>query len=155
MKRAERHHLKQNELMTTVASARETLSRYGRSIVIGLVIIAVVLLGIAGYAFWRERGNQQAAALMAEALTIMQARVVAPAPPAEGSTTPPAPEPGTYPTEKAKREAALPKFMAAAEAHPDTTMGIAARYHAAALLASLGRTRGGRTALPGSHRAGG
>lgn len=139
MKRAERHHLKENKLATTVGSARELLSRYGRAIVIGVVSIAVVLVAIAGYAFWRERGNQQAAAVMAEAMTIMQARVVATTAPVEGVPAPPAPEPGTYPTEKAKREAALPKFMAAADAHPETSMGIAARYHAAAVLASLGR----------------
>jgi predicted negative regulator of RcsB-dependent stress response len=36
-------------------------------------------------------------------------------------------------------EAALPKFVAAADAYPSTESGISARYRAAALLATLGR----------------
>jgi tetratricopeptide (TPR) repeat protein len=100
-----------------------------------------VLVGWAGYTFWRERGNQQAAGLMSEAMTIMQARVVSPAAPAPSKPAAPAtpPEAGTYPTETAKREAALPKFLAAADAYPNTALGLAARYHAASLLTALGR----------------
>ncbi len=141
MKRTERHHLKSNELASTVQRATETLSRYRRQLTWGLGLVALVLLSVAGYTVWRERNNRQAAAMLADALAVMQARVVAPA---EGSATP-APEVGTYPSDRARREAALPKFMAAAEAHPDTQMGIAARYHAAALLASLGRTEEAET----------
>ncbi|HET9370308.1 MAG TPA: tetratricopeptide repeat protein, partial [Vicinamibacterales bacterium] len=47
--------------------------------------------------------------------------------------------PGTYPTETAKLEAALPKFMAAADAYPSNPAGITARYHAAKTLVALGR----------------
>jgi len=38
-----------------------------------------------------------------------------------------------------KLEAALPKFMETADAYPTTDAGIAARYHAAGILAQLGR----------------
>src|SRR5690606_11439837 len=41
--------------------------------------------------------------------------------------------------EQAKLEAALPKFLAAADAYPSTSAGIVARYHAATTLAALGR----------------
>jgi hypothetical protein len=47
--------------------------------------------------------------------------------------------PGTYPTEKAKLEAALPKFQAAADAYPSHEVGITARYHLAKNLVALGR----------------
>ena len=51
----------------------------------------------------------------------------------------PVAQPGTYQTEQAKLEAALPKFVAAADQFPNTDAGVAARYHAAGILAALGR----------------
>ncbi len=51
----------------------------------------------------------------------------------------PLPQPGTFQTEKEKLEAALPKFLEAANKYPNSDAGIAARYHAAAMLAALGR----------------
>ncbi len=47
--------------------------------------------------------------------------------------------PGTYPTEQAKLEAALPKFQAAADAYPSNDAGVTARYHLAKDLVTLGR----------------
>ncbi len=67
-----------------------------------------------------------------------QAPVVPPAAPAPGSPAP-VPQPGTYESEKVKLEAALPKFIEAADRYPNTDPGIAARYHAAGILATLGR----------------
>jgi tetratricopeptide (TPR) repeat protein len=46
---------------------------------------------------------------------------------------------GTYPTAQAKLEAALPKFVAAADAYPSTDAGLTARYQAAATLVELKR----------------
>jgi TolA-binding protein len=51
----------------------------------------------------------------------------------------PVQQPGSFQTEQAKLEAALPKFLEAADRYPNTEAGITARYHAAGLLASLGR----------------
>ncbi len=48
--------------------------------------------------------------------------------------------PGTYPSDTARLEAALSKFMAAADAYPSTASGITARYQAAGVLATLGQT---------------
>ena len=56
--------------------------------------------------------------MLAEAMVIEEARVMPPAPPAGTTNDPTAlggKLPGTYPTEKAKLEAALPKFQAAAD----------------------------------------
>jgi tetratricopeptide (TPR) repeat protein len=45
----------------------------------------------------------------------------------------------TFRTEEAKLNAALPKLKTAADAHPDTSAGITARYHMGSALAALGR----------------
>ena len=64
--------------------------------------------------------------MLAEAMVIEEARVMPPAPPAGTTNDPNAlggQLPGTYPTEKAKLEAALPKFQAAADAYPSSDAG--------------------------------
>ena len=80
--------------------------------------------------------------MLAEAMVIEEARVMPPAPPTGTTNDPNAvggQQPGTYPTEKAKLEAALPKFQAAADANPSHDAGVTARYHAAKTLVALGR----------------
>jgi TolA-binding protein len=46
---------------------------------------------------------------------------------------------GTFATEEAKLNAAVPKLRAAADAYPDSNAGITARYHLAGALAALGK----------------
>lgn len=148
MKRTERHHLKENELAVSLRQARETAERHRREIAMGTILALVVIAAAVGYLVWRSRVNGQAQARLAEAMTVMDAQVVPPAPPtppptAEASANtppaPPPPPPGSYPNERAKLEAALTRFMSAADAYPSTKAGVAARYHAASLLAALGR----------------
>jgi tetratricopeptide (TPR) repeat protein len=136
MKRTERRHLKENEVAVSVARARETLEIYRKPIIAGLVAIILVVLAVVAVAAWRRGADSDARAMLADAMVVANAPV---APPPAPGTNAPAPGPGTYATERAKLEAALPKFTAAAEAHPDSEPGIAARYHAAAILATLGR----------------
>jgi hypothetical protein len=62
-----------------------------------------------------------------------------PPPTAAPGSPVPLQQPGTFGTEKEKLEAALPKFIEAADRYPSTPAGVAARYHAASVLASLGR----------------
>lgn len=138
MKRAERHRLKQNEVATTVAAARQRLEQHRRNVLLGVVAIVVLAAGITGYAFWQQRTNARASAMLAEAMTVMDAPIVPPAAGETGATPPEAPA-GSYPSEQARLEAALPKFTSTYEAHPDSQAGIAARYHAAAILARLGK----------------
>jgi predicted negative regulator of RcsB-dependent stress response len=150
MKRAERHHLKENELAVSLRKAREGAERHRREIVMTTIAILVVVAAAVGYTVWRSRTNGQAQARLAEAMTVMEAPVVPPPPPAPPKTAeatsstpgPPAlppPPPGSYPSERAKLEMALQKFQAAADAYPGTRAGVAARYHAAGILATLGR----------------
>jgi TolA-binding protein len=138
MKSTERHKLKENEFAHTVARAREVIDTRGRDMAtIGLVVVAAVVLAL-GYMAWRHSRDAKANTALAAALAVAEAPVVAPVAPAPGSPMP-VQQPGTFQTERAKLEAALPKFLGAADTYPNTDAGIAARYHAAGTLASLGR----------------
>jgi len=146
MKRSERHHLKENELATSVARAKETFEEKKREIIAGAIVVAAILGAVGGYFYWRSQVDSASRAMLSEALAVADAPVV-PASPAPGGpgtpTPPPAPPPGSYLTERARLEAALGKFMATADRYPSTTSGIAARYQAAATLAALGRNTEG------------
>ena len=138
MKSIERHRLKENEFARTVAHARETMQERGRDIgTIVVVVIAAIALA-AGYSWWRQSRAAKANAVLAEALAVEEAPVIAPTAPAPGSPLP-VQQAGTFPTEQARAEAALPKLLAAADAYPGTDAGITARYHAASALAAVGR----------------
>lgn len=138
MKRIERHKLKENEFARTVANAREVLSARQRDIATVVVVAALALAAVGGYAWWRQSRNAKANAALASALVTYEAPVVPPAPPTPGSA-PPLPQPGVFQTEQAKLEATLPKFLDVAAKFPNSDAGIAARYYAAGILASLGR----------------
>src|SRR5262245_6387805 len=138
MKTQERHKLKQNEFVRTVDSAREVLEARRRDITwISTVVIALLVL-VGGYTWWRQSRANSANELFASALAVYQAPVVPPAAPAPGSPAP-VQQPGTYLSERDKLEAAFPKFIDAADRYPNTESGLAARYYAAGILATLGR----------------
>ncbi|MGE5362088.1 MAG: tetratricopeptide repeat protein [Bacteroidales bacterium] len=146
MKRSERHHLKENELALSVARAREQFDTYQKQIIASVLLVVLVIAVVGGFFWWRQRTDNQSRTMLLEAMTVAEAQVVPPpAPPAPGQTATPAantpPPPGSYPSEQAKLSAALPKFIAAANAYPSTKSGIAARYHAASCLVALGRTK--------------
>ena len=108
----------------------------------GVVAVVVLAGAVGGFMWWRQQTQAKASALLAQAFAVAEAPVVPPPPPA-GSTldgaAPQPPPPNSYPTEQARAQAALPKFIAAADAYPSTLPGLAARYHAAATLVSLGK----------------
>ena len=140
MKRTERHKLKGNPLAVWVGEVTETVAGRGRAIAYGVIAVVVVAAVALGYVYWRGRMAGEADSALAAALAVSEAPVVAPpAPGTPEATTPPTPQPGTYPTEAAKLEAALPKFLAVVDAHPGSAAATAALYHAAATLAGLGR----------------
>jgi TolA-binding protein len=138
MKSTERHKLKENEFAQTVARARDVIDTRGRDMAtVALVAIAAVAIAL-GYMAWRHSRDSKANTMLAAALAVAEAPVVAPVAPAPGSPMP-VQQPGTFQTERARLEAALPKFTQAANAYPSTDAGVAARYHEAGTLASLGR----------------
>jgi tetratricopeptide (TPR) repeat protein len=138
VKRSERHHLKENELVALVDRSRVVLTTRRREIVALVSALLLVLAGAIGYFAWRSNTEGKAAALLTDAAAVLEAQVTTPAPAAAGQ---PAPKPpaGTYPSEQAKLEAALPKLAAVYTRYPSTDSGIAARYYAANALAALGR----------------
>jgi TolA-binding protein len=139
MKRTERHHLKENEVRVFARRAREALETKQREIAVALGAVAVVAAGAIGYFLWHERVQARAHAMLAEAVTIEDARIVPPAAPG----TPPAPgaaaTAGTFPTERARAEAALQKLKAVADKYPAIDAGLFARYEEATTLMTLGR----------------
>ena len=140
MKRQERHHLKENELAQSLAAARDFIEPRTRQIgylVAALIAVAVVGLGVV---LLRQRSAAQAEQALGEAMVALNARVIPSSDPGTeglpasaqlGAT-------GTFTSESAKLKAALPKLRSAADTYPNTEPGIAARYHLAGALASLG-----------------
>jgi predicted negative regulator of RcsB-dependent stress response len=133
MKRAERHHLKDNELVKAARSARHVVEeRRGPVTAIAIAIVVILAAGI-GYFAWTGRVSGRAHALLAEALVVEEARVGPP--PAPGS---PAPAGLSFETARAKHQAALTKFKIVADEYPSTDAGILARYLQAATYMALG-----------------
>src|SRR5918993_373782 len=143
MKTSERHHLKENEFANVVGTTQSWLDQNRTAVLGALAAIIIVGGGVLAYTSWKGSVDSKAGALLAEAMVIAEGRVQPPAPPAGTTNDPTNPGgqlPGTYPTLQAKLEAALPKFLAAADSYPDTPAGQMARLHAAETLAEMGRT---------------
>ncbi len=142
MKTNERHHLKDNELALALHQAQEWANQNSKNLVTTVAAIVIVGGAVLGFVLFRNNTDTQARTLLAEAMVIEEARVMPPAPPTGTTNDPTAVGgqlPGTYPTEKAKLEAALPKFQAAADAYPTHEAGLTARLHLAKTLMDLGR----------------
>jgi tetratricopeptide (TPR) repeat protein len=143
MKTKTRHQLKGNELAHAVSGAIDYMAPRSHQIVRwGAVALVLALLVVAGLAY-RQRTSARGDALLADALVALNARVVPPSTTdsAEGGLPAAASVSaiGSFSTEGEKLTAALPKLQAAADAFPDSSSGITARYHLAGALASLGR----------------
>jgi TolA-binding protein len=137
MKRSERRHLKENPFAVWVAEVSQIFVDYRREITYGAIAVLAVVVVAAGYLYWRSQVSARADVALASALTVADAPVVPP-PPA-GTTSAPAPQPGSYPSEAAKLQAAAPLFVAVADRFPGTRAAIAAQYRAASAFAELGR----------------
>jgi TolA-binding protein len=138
MKSQERHKLKENAFARTVGHAGEVIATRQRDVAWAVGVILVLLAIVGGYAWWRQAKAGRGTELLATALAVYEAPVM-PLPPPTPGGAPPVQQPGTYLSEQAKLEAALPKFIEAADRYPSTDAGIAARYHGAAILSNLGR----------------
>jgi len=141
MKRTERHHLKENEFAEWLLGAKSWYEANSKTIgYVGLAAL-LALVAVMGTMAYRQWSAGKANSALAEALAIAEAPVLPPAPGEAGK--PPVQRPGTYPTDRARLEAALPKLMAVADAYPASDAGIMARYRAAAALVAVGRTQEG------------
>jgi TolA-binding protein len=140
MKRAERHHLKENELQTLARHARETLESKKRETTMMVAAAAVVALIAIVYIGWRERVQSKAHGLLAEAVAVQDARIAPPPAPGEPESGP------RFATERERAQAALTKFKAAADAYPSTDAGLYARYQEGAAQMTLGNAAGAAAA---------
>lgn len=138
MKSEERHKLKEDQFARGVVGAGAVLEGRQRDITLGVVVVVALLAIVGGYSWWRSSRANTAAEALGTALAVYEAPVVPPAPVAPGSA-PPVQQAGTYLSEQAKLEAALPKFVEAADKYPTSDSGVVARYHAAGILARLNR----------------
>jgi predicted negative regulator of RcsB-dependent stress response len=137
MKRTERHHLKENEVAEWVMQTKDAFEQNRSAILYGGLAVLVVVVGLLGYLAWRQNVESNARAQLAAAMSVAEAPVT---PPTAGEAGKPAVQAaGTFPTERAKLEAALPKLQAAADAFPDTDAGTIARFRTASALVGLGR----------------
>ena len=142
MKTTERHHLKDNELAIALNQAQSWAEQNSRTLTTAIGAIVLVAVAVFGFMAYRSNTDNKARALLTEAMVIEEARVMPPAPPTGMTNDPNAiggQLPGTYPNEKAKLEAAVPKFQAAADAYPSSDPGLTARYHLARAFVALGR----------------
>ena len=152
MKRAERHHLKENPVALFMARVMKAFRERSSSVVTGVCAIFTVMLGLGGYIWWQQWQSGRAGELLAEAMAIATAPIVVPAAltaeevEGDAPTSSPAKTatfvqpPGSYPSEIDRLEAAVPMLLSAADAYPSSLSGITARYQAAAGLVSLDRT---------------
>ncbi len=135
MKRTERRHLKENELAHLAQTARQRVEANRQQIQYALVAAVVVLGGVLGYFGWRNSVQGRAGTMLADAESVMAARVGPP--PAPGT-----PSSGlSFPTEREKSQAALAKYKLVADQYPSTEAGLFARYRQASLEVSLGNAK--------------
>jgi outer membrane protein assembly factor BamD (BamD/ComL family) len=134
VKTVERHHLKENEFAKSVQSVSGWVAdNRDLTVKVAAAALIVVVLG-GGYFLWRNHTNDQAGSWLGTAMAIADAPVVPP------PTLPGAQQtPNTYPTEKAKFEAALTAFHEVVNRYPSTSAAMAARIEIASTLLMLDR----------------
>jgi len=141
MKRQERQHLKENELVQSIGIARGYLESKRRHLTTIITIVVVVAVAAGGFFLFRQRANAKADEALATALVAYNARVVPPSDPdtADLPESAALSNTGTFTTEAAKLRAAIPKLQAVVDQYPNDEAGIVARYHLASAYASLGQ----------------
>ena len=135
MKRNERHHLKENELVQLATRTREVIDERQRelgAVAIGVIVVAVAVIG---YFMWQSRVEGRAGSLLADAIIVSDARVGPPPAPGTPATGP------SFPTEREKYEATAAKFKAVADQYPSSDAGLFARYREGATQMALGKTK--------------
>jgi tetratricopeptide (TPR) repeat protein len=132
MKRTERRHLKENELTVFARQARDMVETRKRETTFAIAAIVIIGAVALAYMAWGERTDSRAEVMLADAMVVAETRVGAPIAPGTPGAGP------SFPTERARAEAAGAKFKAAADAYPDTDAGVFARYRQATLEVALG-----------------
>ena len=132
MKRAERHHLKENELAHLARATMGAFEAQRRRLIGALVAVVLVAAAVVGYLLWRGSVEERAGTLLAEALVVEEARVGPPPAPGQAATG------LRFPTERERYDAAAGKFKAVADQYPATDAGLFARYRQGTMQMALG-----------------
>jgi tetratricopeptide (TPR) repeat protein len=133
VKRTERHHLKDNELVNLAVRVRRFGEERQRALVGATLAILVLVGAVFGYFWWQRRIEARADVMMTEASVVEETPVVA-RPDAKTTTK-------TFATERARMEAALEKYKAVADEYPRSDAGLLARYKEAGVLLALDRSK--------------
>jgi TolA-binding protein len=141
MKAQERHHLKENDFAINLKRAVEAAGSNSRNLLMGAGVFVLVAAIGGGYFYTRRHSANVAGEMLGVAMAIENAPIAPPSslPGAQQQT-------GTYPTEKAKQDALLAAYQKVASTYPSAPAGIAANYHAAAVLLAMGRFDEAQTA---------
>jgi TolA-binding protein len=132
MKRTERHHLKDNELVVFAQGVGEALEERKKAITAGVAVVLLVGGAALGYYLWRDHVQGTAHAALAEAMAVDES-------PVGPAANPDAAERGQrFATERAKAQASLTKFKVVADTYPSTDAGVYARYREASTWMTLG-----------------
>ena len=76
MKRQERHHLKENELVHSIEATRDFMETRKREIGMGVVAVVVIAAIVVGALVYRQSSQSRGSELLAEAMVALNARVV-------------------------------------------------------------------------------
>lgn len=135
MKRTERHHLKENELLQFANRTREVIDARQREVGVAAIAVIIVSIAVIGYFAWRSRVEGRAGALLADAIIVSDARVGPPPAPGTPATGP------SFPSDREKYEATAAKFKAVADQYPSSDAGLFARYREGATQMALGNSK--------------
>jgi tetratricopeptide (TPR) repeat protein len=129
MKRAERHHLKENELQTIAREVRERIESKSREWMYGVIGVAAVAIVAISFFGWREYVQGRAATMLAQAVAVKEAQIGPPGAGVGGLR---------FINERERAQAAAAKYKAAADAYPSTDAGLHARFEEAGLYMDIG-----------------
>jgi TolA-binding protein len=141
MKSIERHRIKEDQFVVTLQETFGRIEQNRKQVLTLGGALVIFAIAVGGFLWWRQQTLAKASTLLADAMAVAEAPVTPPPPPPGSTLDPNTPKPpaNSYANERDRAEAALPKFLAAADAYPSTLPGLAARYLAATTLAALGR----------------
>lgn len=139
MKRSERHHLKQDELVDWLERTTDWIVTNQKSVVNVVLVVVGASLLLGGLYVYRARQAQEAKILLGNALDEFHGTV--------GSETAVTPGLPSFATEEEKYRTALASFEAVASEYGSYDEGRQARYYAGLCHASLGDYEAARDAL--------
>jgi len=127
-----RKELKQDKIKETFEHGAEAVISHGQLASIVVAVLLVIAVGYFGWRFYNDRRSAQASEALEVGMRAYQGRI-------GGAPDPANPNDVVYPTDQARVEDALSKFLSVADKYSSTNPGRLARYYAALCLEDLER----------------